>query len=103
MSNAWQPTPHGIVFLALQLEPLGHDPDQYWPLLVGLLHDQIQELIDEHREGCGRFECRVCFHLACIETTLCAHDAVQPDDCACPEHRVYPHRPVLSLVDPQLN
>src|SRR5262245_58657231 len=46
MSNAWQPTPRGIAFLASQLEPLGHDPDQYWPLLVGLLHDQVQELID---------------------------------------------------------
>jgi hypothetical protein len=99
MPKAWQPSPQGIAVLAATLQPYRHDPDNYWSLLLGLLHDQLVELIDEHREGCSRRDCRVCFHLACVETTLAGHDAVQPSGCACPDHRVYPHRPLFGPAE----
>ena len=103
MPYSWEPAPKGIALVASHLNTYRHDPDRYWSSLVGLLHDQFIQTLDEHREDCDGADCRTCQNLACLETTLEGHNAVQPAGCACPDHRVYPYRLALGDFRPTTN
>jgi hypothetical protein len=104
VSYEWQPDPVSVAMIATKLDDYLHEPDKYWNLLVSLLHDQIVMATDQHREDCiDNRDCRTCMSLARIEVILEGHNLVQPDGCACPEHRVYPHWPALRLAEPHLN
>ncbi len=103
MPYLWEPTPQGVGTILTELQPHRYDPDRYWPLLVGMVHDQFILALAEHREDCDNATCRTCMNLARLDTTLEAHNAIQPGGCACDDHRVFPHRLQLGIFKTPLH